>query len=332
MEEVNGCEVFYKRRTATHIDMGVVGHGVVLKHLTLPVNIGISFSLLEIGRMTVFLNDVQRQHFAPRLRFQTKLLLSGLVADGQGIGTAERARQLTGELQGSIHAHLNLRMTFLTTLGGNKDNTISTTHTIDCCSRGILQDGDALYRRDVDAVHWTLNTIDEDERVAVVPRAHATNDNLRVFLAGHTGGTHRHNTRHITRQGSTNTGYTARTLKRLASGLGDGTHHTGLLLLAITDNDDFIKQSFVVLHRNIHITGMAYFYFLALHSYIREYKHRVFVGHTHDKVTVKISDCSHAGFALHHDGCADDRLAGCSNNLSLDSDSALGHHVQAKDQ
>ena len=65
MQVVNGSEVFHELRTTADVDVWVVGHGVVLEHLFLPVYVGIALGFLKIGGMAVFLNDVDGQHLAP---------------------------------------------------------------------------------------------------------------------------------------------------------------------------------------------------------------------------------------------------------------------------
>ena len=145
VQVVDGSEVLHELRTTTDIDVRVVGHGVVLKHLFLPVYIGIALGLLKIGGMAVFLNDVDGQHLVPRVRLQAELLLSGLVADHQRVGTVKRSGQLADELQCGVHAYLYLGLTLLTTLGGDEDNAVGTTHTVDSSSGSILEHGNALH-------------------------------------------------------------------------------------------------------------------------------------------------------------------------------------------
>ena len=145
MQVVDGGEVFDKAGTTTDVDVRVVGHRMILEHLFLPVYVGIALGLLKIGRMAVFLNDVDGQHLVPRVWLQAELLLSGLVADHQRVGTVKRSGQLADELQCGVHAYFYLGLTLLTTLGGDKDNAVGTTHTVDCGGGSILEHGDALH-------------------------------------------------------------------------------------------------------------------------------------------------------------------------------------------
>ena len=55
------------------------------------------------------------------------------------------ARELRHSFQSSIEADIDTCLTFHATLGGNQNNTVSTLHTINGCSRGILQHGDGSH-------------------------------------------------------------------------------------------------------------------------------------------------------------------------------------------
>ena len=72
----------------------------------------------------------------------SQLILNGLVAVHVTIVRVVLARQLRHGLQCSIETEVNLRLTFLTTLGGNQNNTVSTFHTVNGSSRCVLQHGD----------------------------------------------------------------------------------------------------------------------------------------------------------------------------------------------
>ena len=73
-----------------------------------------------------------------------------------------------------------------TTLGGNKDNTISTTYTEYGCSRGILQDRDVLDFIGIELSKRTLNTIHKYQRFSTVQRTCTTNADNRFVSTWHT--------------------------------------------------------------------------------------------------------------------------------------------------
>ena len=51
-----------------------------------------------------------------------------------------------------------------TTLGGDEDDTITGSHTIDCSRCSVPKHGDALNILRVDLIHPSLHTIDQDQR------------------------------------------------------------------------------------------------------------------------------------------------------------------------
>ena len=224
-------------------------------------------------------------------------MLDSSVAEHQGIVRVVLVRQLRRRLQCSIETYVNLCLAFLTTLGGNQDDTIGTLHTIDCCSGSILQYGDTLHRRDIHTAHRTLDTIDEDERVAVVPRARTTNDNLWLLLTRHTITLHGSNTREVTRQGCTNVADTGSTLQDLTCGLGDGTHDRSFLLLAIT-NDYHLSKGVVISKRNLELSLLSHFHLLGVHTYVGNNQDGTFRRNGNHEVTIHVGDSTCIGISL----------------------------------
>ena len=242
----------------------------------------------------------------------------------------ERSGQLADELQCSVHAYLYLGLPLLTTLGSDQDDAVGTTHTIDSCCRGILQHGDALYRGDVDAVHRALDTVDEDERVAVVPRAHATDDDLRVFLTRHTRGAHRHHARQITGQSGTDAAHTTGALKHLTCGLGDGADHRGFLLLTVADDDDLTEILVIVAQGDAHGMLTSYLHVLWQHTDIRYLQRGTGTFDIDDKVAVQIGDGT-IGRTAFHDGGTDNRLTFLVYHTTFDRVLLLGLYAHSKE-
>ena len=272
MEIIDGSEILHEVRATADGNMRVVCHGMILEHFLLPVDVRIALSILNAVVIAILVNEVHRQHLAPRVRHKPELMLCRLIADSKGIGTMKGARQLAGVFQSGVHANLYLGLSFLTTLCSDKDDTIGTTDTINSCSTGILQNGDTLHGADVDAAHRTLDTINKDERVAIVPRGDTADNDFRVFLTRHTGRAHRHHARHITRQRSTDACHTAGTLQHLTRCLGDGTYYRFLLLLSITDDDDLVHYLVVIKERNVEIAFLSNLHLLREHAHIGELK------------------------------------------------------------
>ena len=80
---------------------------------------------------------------------------------------------LVGELRCRLHsggeAYADAGLALLAALGGDEDDAVCTFHTVDCGSRGILEDGNGLDGADVDTVHIALYTVDKHEGRTVVP-------------------------------------------------------------------------------------------------------------------------------------------------------------------
>ena len=81
---------------------------------------------------------------------------------------------------------MNLGIPLATALGGDKDHTVGTFHTIHRCGRGVLEHRDVCDGGNVNRAHLTLDTVHEDKRGTVVPGALGTDDDLGVLLARHT--------------------------------------------------------------------------------------------------------------------------------------------------
>ena len=81
----------------------------------------------------------------------------------------------------------DLGLTLLTTLGGNQDNTVGTTHTEYGCGRSILQNGDALDFLRIHIAHASLYTIHLNQRVGTIERCLTTNKYARCICTRLTG-------------------------------------------------------------------------------------------------------------------------------------------------
>src|SRR5690554_3452399 len=115
--------------------------------------------------------------------------------------------------QSCCKVDVDVGLSFLSTLGGHKDYAVGTTHTKYCSSRRILQNRNISYRIDVYTGHRSFNSVNQNQRLCVVPGAYATNYDIRIFLTRFSGGGHGNNTGQVTRKGLTQTGNTTSTLK-----------------------------------------------------------------------------------------------------------------------
>ena len=138
--KVNRSEVFHELGTTRDVQVSIIRHGIILEHRTLPVHIRIALALLHGGLVTIVLDKAQRLHVSKTLRIEVQLMLYSHVTSHHGIVRVILVGQHRRDLHDGIGCHTNLCLTLSTTLGGNQDHTISTLHTINGSSRGILQD------------------------------------------------------------------------------------------------------------------------------------------------------------------------------------------------
>ena len=146
VSEVYRCEIFHEFGTSRNIHAGIVRHGCVVEQLLLPVNVRIAVPFFSIGRMTILVDDGHRLVGTPCFFVaDVQLALHHSVQESESIIRIIFLRQLGNHLHGSIRLHVYGSLAFLTTLGSNEDDTVTTLHTINGSGRSILQYGDALY-------------------------------------------------------------------------------------------------------------------------------------------------------------------------------------------
>ena len=202
------------------------------------------------------------------------LVLNRLVAHHIAVVAVVLPRQLRHRLQRSVEPDVDPRLALHAALGGNQDNTVSPLHAIHRRGGGILQHRDRSHGRHIHRLDLTLHTIYEDQRLGVrVPGSRTADIDPRILLARLTRRGDGGNAGHVTRQRSTHAADTCRPFQHFARGLGNGTHHGGLLLLAETDHDHFRKLG-VVAQRHVQRAPLAHFQLFGVHSHIRDHDDR----------------------------------------------------------
>ena len=145
VSEVYRCEILHEFGTSRNIHTGIVRHGCVVEQFLLPVHVRIAVPFLSISRVTILVNN---SHWLVRTPgffvVDVQLALYNAVEQAESIIRIIFLRQLGNHLHGSIRLHVYGSLAFLTTLGSNQDDTITTLHTINGSGRSILQYGDAL--------------------------------------------------------------------------------------------------------------------------------------------------------------------------------------------
>ena len=156
-------------RTPRHIDTGIIRHRTFFEEDVFPIRIRIAIPLFLIGRMTILVDNSHGIIVSPSGWIQTSFTFYRVIHQIESIIGIIFFRKFGCYLRRDISLYLHASFTFLTTLGSNKNNTISPLHTIHCCSGSILQHGNTLYRRDINRTHLTLNAIYQHQRFAIVP-------------------------------------------------------------------------------------------------------------------------------------------------------------------
>ena len=146
MSKVYCCKILHEFGTSRNIHAGIVRHGCVVEQFLLPVYVRIAVPFFSIGRVTILVNN---SHWLVRTPgffvADVQLALHHPVQESESIISIIFLRQLGNHLHGSIRLYVYGSLAFLTTLGSNEDDTVTTLHTINGSGRSILQYGDALY-------------------------------------------------------------------------------------------------------------------------------------------------------------------------------------------
>ena len=141
-------------------------------------------------------------------------------------------------------------LAYLAATSCNENNAVGTTYTKDGRSGSILKNRNVLHLVRVYLAELTLDTIDKYERFGAVERTDTTDADDRVIGTRNTGVLHRLETWELTRKGVTKRcGW--RFEKFLTTHVGDRTRQRHLTLLAVADDNHFIKHFIIRFQNNI---------------------------------------------------------------------------------
>ena len=160
---------------------------------------------------------------------------------------------------------------FTTALGSNNDYTISTTGTVDSCSRSIFQDVDCFNFRRVKGRHTVFagETVDDIQRFVTLSNGNTTTNPNRNGSSGSTFTLHNLHTCHAAGKGLCD--ITGRNFRKFFA--INRSNRTGQVLTfysCITDGYNFVQQYGICLQRYINNTLIVDFHFLGSHSHIRK--------------------------------------------------------------
>ena len=140
---------------------------------------------------------------------------------------------------GPFGAERHLRLAHAAFLGVDQNDAVGAAHAVDRRGRCILENRDGLDLRNVDQVHVAFDAVDEDQRIAVLPRSHAADEDGRRVVARLTGTLAAddagHRTAQHVREGDGSHFFELLGL-HVRQGPGDGF----LFLDAVTDDDDIL--------------------------------------------------------------------------------------------
>ena len=206
-----------------------------------------------------------------------------------------------------VAGQTNLWLHILTTLGSNEDDTIRTTHTINGCSRSILQ-----YRDTLDIIRSylresTFYTIYHYQWSTIASEGSTTTDvDGSIIGTWSTRYLGCYDTRNLTGNSLCNVG--CRGIQEVVrTNLRDSAYDTFFLLMTVTNDYDLIDFLTFVLENHLDITLIAYTDVLSNHTDIRDFQSSVLVLHLNLEVTVEISNNT-IGCQCFHNSSTDDRL------------------------
>ena len=213
---------------------------------------------------------------------------------------------------------VDLSLALLALLGGDEDDTVGGTCTVDSARSGILEHFDTLDVVGVHKVKTSLDghAIDDVERIGVVDGTGTTDTNTRSF------------TRLTRVGGDVDTG--CETLqcivhadgglvqKVIAADLGDGCRYDALLLHTVTNDHNVLKELVVLDQNDVHLGTSSLLLGDVAHE--REHEGGITWNIGNREVAVKIGHRTRRG-AFHHDAGTEDGFAHLIYN------DAVHHHL-----
>ena len=225
--------------------MGI--HGEVLIQFLGPVDIRVDLRKFGALGFLETLDDAVGGVGVPGDLVQDTFALDDVVLGHHRFVGVHLGRLLGDRLARDGVVEVEAGLAFFTTLGGDEDDAVCTFHTEDGRRGCVLQDGDALDFVDVDVVHVTLDTIDEDQGAAAVPGVLTTDEEARRTLtgrdtAGLTGGSQGNQTRGLADERFRKVRRVADLAEGLVAHLGNRGHDTLFLLGTVTDDHRFLDR------------------------------------------------------------------------------------------
>ena len=159
---------------------------MVSEKFILPINVRITIPILVVGIIAIFFNYANVFYICQHIGFKCRFTHYDIVFDKEHIVRIEFFGKFRNHFHSRVCLNVNLCIAFLSTLCGNKYNTVCALHTVNRRCRSILKNRNTLHGRNVHCIHRTLNTVHKHERVGVVPRSLRSDDDFWIFLSRHT--------------------------------------------------------------------------------------------------------------------------------------------------
>ena len=291
-------------RTAADAEVGAARGGALLEDGVDPVHGGVE---VRVGAAEVeALLVVGDGRHAAEVGVEAVVVVHPLLRAGE-LRQAGRPDETGLGLEG------DLRLGLGTALGGDEDDTIGTTHTVEGRRGCILEDGEGGDVLGVDKVHVAFHAVDEHQRLAVGAEGVHTADPEVGACARLTGLLHDDDTGQFTGQGG----------GELADGhlelfhvdRGDGTDDGGFALGTVGDHDDLLQHVGLGHELDADVGLVAYLDFLV--GVADEAGDEDVAGlHVDREAAVRVGHRA-AGLALDGHAGAGERLAGLIQHRTL---------------
>ena len=238
----------------------------------------------RVGMGTEFLHNRRRENLVLSVILHQLVIESGILIR---IGLFHHLCRLkdTGRSR-----ERNFRLSFLTALGSNQDNTIRTTDTKHRRSGSVLQHGHALDFVRVNVRHASFHSVHLNQRRRITESSFTTHQNVGRIRTRLTGILHRGQTGHLTTQHISDRTY-RRTHQFFRTDTGDSSSHTYLFLHTVSYHLHFAQHGRIVGQCYFHVSFCRNGYRIITDERDSQFLSRFGINHKHSINICNSTDC-----------------------------------------